>query len=833
MGRLQGNPNNKLRVKRLRKTRPPAPPSSLVGTRRVPEINDATTSLQRWDKRKQSSNNLERVPLKVNEWEKEWANATNITRTTPNGKTYPLAHSKNILHQLKNPTQSLRHCFPKPPPIPPSALQKNPSVWYPSGRRRVPLLSSRKTMKRQRNQINPVKNDDDDDNVIGEQSNDSSSLPLSCNYTVKPTSPLPLHVVMTDTTANQVKAMEKIKNNLRAIFINIDEKMKMVKQLRRSLGINKDPTAMTTQQRVDIYKLQSKLEKKTKKSNTIIQENNSIRRNINDARGETISKKRAIKKLNKRLIYLKKDLKQMMLQSNIMIENEKLNTKIERMALKEESDHYNDERLIMKLYNKLESVKKRNKLKKVPTLTLNVSPRATIQEYQRAAIDAAAQASHAAMMSSDDSSSSSDDDAEEEEGSSSNNVLEKHKKNTKRNSDFDDIELEMVSLHTKTENLLKEAESNIRRKLSPISIRKMGAFARYAHEEQTGAFTLKDKKEMLSKIAKYNWKIGFSLYNKRKNEEIEHKYQLAWKRILHDNPHLMNIGEFVSNFLTFERRQNSLTTTLEALNTKLNVINMNNSISNTKLIELKKNNDLLLKSNNENLNNWKQEIDNNKKNIKQYSLDRIKSHELLKLMKPSIDSIMQLLSKFDPNGCDQITLMNNIRGSTVHDHQIHRTIGYIETTIDSMLLIKRKKKQDDREKKKLLGNSRILGGRKFMSSKLYHNGSSNVNDNTSPNNGKSRKGAVTSKEYEIHHLLPTSFNPIQASTNHYRSIEVDDSMTKCDGGNDGGGGDDDHQNLLHDTTIMHAPRVKYLELAKQDTLETLFDWQEKHKSHFV
>ena len=150
-----------------------------------------------------------------------------------------------------------------------------------------------------------------------------------------------------------------------------------------------------------------------------------------------------------------------------------------------------------------------------------------------------------------------------------------------------------------------------------------------------------------------------------------------------------------------------------------------------------------------------------------------------------------------------------------------------------MLLIKRKKKQDDREKKKLLGNSRILGGRKFMSSKLYHNGSSNVNDNTSPNNGKSRKGAVTSKEYEIHHLLPTSFNPIQASTNHYRSIEVDDSMTKCDGGNDGGGGDDDHQNLLHDTTIMHAPRVKYLELAKQDTLETLFDWQEKHKSHFV
>ena len=46
------------------------------------------------------------------------------------------------------------------------------------------------------------------------------------------------------------------------------------------------------------------------------------------------------------------------------------------------------------------------------------------------------------------------------------------------------------------EDILKEAENQIRRNLSPIALKKMGAFAMYAHEEETGAFTLADKKKV-------------------------------------------------------------------------------------------------------------------------------------------------------------------------------------------------------------------------------------------------------------------------------------------------------------------------------------------------
>ena len=68
---------------------------------------------------------------------------------------------------------------------------------------------------------------------------------------------------------------------------------------------------------------------------------------------------------------------------------------------------------------------------------------------------------------------------------------------------------------------LAAAESNIRRKLSPVALRRLGAFAKYAHEEETGAFTRKDKRTMLKKTAKQNWKIAKYLYRKKKNGDIE------------------------------------------------------------------------------------------------------------------------------------------------------------------------------------------------------------------------------------------------------------------------------------------------------------------------
>ena len=56
--------------------------------------------------------------------------------------------------------------------------------------------------------------------------------------------PLPLHIVITETAAVQVKRMERVKNKLRAIFIEIDKATLKVKDLREKLGVKKDPTAM-------------------------------------------------------------------------------------------------------------------------------------------------------------------------------------------------------------------------------------------------------------------------------------------------------------------------------------------------------------------------------------------------------------------------------------------------------------------------------------------------------------------------------------------------------------------------------------------------------------
>ena len=61
----------------------------------------------------------------------------------------------------------------------------------------------------------------------------------------------------------------------------------------------------------------------------------------------------------------------------------------------------------------------------------------------------------------------------------------------------------------------------MRQKLSPVALRTMGSFAKYAHEEETGAFTLKDKKDLMRRTAKHNWKIAKLLFRKRKSAEEE------------------------------------------------------------------------------------------------------------------------------------------------------------------------------------------------------------------------------------------------------------------------------------------------------------------------
>ena len=71
------------------------------------------------------------------------------------------------------------------------------------------------------------------------------------------------------------------------------------------------------------------------------------------------------------------------------------------------------------------------------------------------------------------------------------------------------------------EQALAAAETVMRQKLSPVALRTMGAFAKYAHEEETGAFTLKDKKKLMRRTARHNWKIAKFLFRKRKGGEVD------------------------------------------------------------------------------------------------------------------------------------------------------------------------------------------------------------------------------------------------------------------------------------------------------------------------
>ena len=116
--------------------------------------------------------------------------------------------------------------------------------------------------------------------------------------------------------------------------------------------------------------------------------------------------------------------------------------------------------------------------------------RSSIHDYQKQAVEAATIAGHRAREDIEHPNillnsllNENDDDVEHTQ---KNNKKEKEKKKKEK----------INTTQQYAENILKEAENSIRRNLSPIALKKMGAFAMYVHEEETGAFTLTDKKKV-------------------------------------------------------------------------------------------------------------------------------------------------------------------------------------------------------------------------------------------------------------------------------------------------------------------------------------------------
>ena len=221
-----------------------------------------------------------------------------------------------------------------------------------------------------------------------------------------------------------------------------------------------------------MQKFQSKLEKNTKGSNSITKSNEEIRRNINDQRLMVQNTKRGLIINSKRLNDLKTSMESM-LSNQILIANEKLERKIGKIMMKEEKANRKVENEILRLSERLFHAKR---ILKLNMPTMNASPRSSVRDYQQAAVQAAAMAATAANTTR----GHLDHSVEEEEEEFS----------------FRMETAAGASSHRKAENLLKDAETKIRQKLSPIAIQKLGAFARYAHEEETGAFTTADKRQV-------------------------------------------------------------------------------------------------------------------------------------------------------------------------------------------------------------------------------------------------------------------------------------------------------------------------------------------------
>ena len=301
MGRLNGGTTSKLR--------PTAPPSSLIGTRRVqrkvgPETT-TTTSLKtssklgshRWAKRKKLSSELDRPTFTPGrEWQNAWASSTTAAasdqssefgNTTNLPGTFPLLRQKQSLsrkNQLPNVCR-LRHPLrhPLPPTIPLSQRNKK------SETKNVTMKRSRPQPRPQKSRANetavpapgapavpgapgapgavpggvrrgwtpPLNTNSstdslnlvawEDPEVMAPSHGGGRSKIFGFQSNGRP--PLPLHVLMLETTSMQIKDMEFIKNQLREIFIKIEKEEIKVLHLRKQLGPKKNPTRMTAQQR--------------------------------------------------------------------------------------------------------------------------------------------------------------------------------------------------------------------------------------------------------------------------------------------------------------------------------------------------------------------------------------------------------------------------------------------------------------------------------------------------------------------------------------------------------------------------------------------------------
>ena len=321
-------------------------------------------------------------------------------------------------------------------------------------------------------------------------------------------------------------------------------------------------------------------------------------------------------------------------------------------------------------------------------------------------------------------------------------------------------------------------------------------------------------------------------------------------------------GEFVTDFLTFERRRTHLEEQVEVQNNKLNEINMDNAIMAKKLKTNTKKEETIKLKNTTQLNAWKHEISSSKDTIKKYSSNRVHIHELLKAMKPNVDRLMVLLQQYDEPGCQRIIRMNQMQGGSGHDSLIHRTIGFIENSVDAMLLVQRKKKQDERDWKASDCGSTRRGGRRFSNVRIHHTGAPNSRivavegvdgSGTVKTMGKKRKrGSVTSKDWEIDHLLPTSFMYDQhGHAHHHHHHHHQHANTEQHTGNsvspathatppkiDNGAVQTSQLNVLYNTLhdpndatlIEHAPKMKYSDLVQdqQLTLDLMHQFHEKH-----
>ena len=234
-----------------------------------------------------------------------------------------------------------------------------------------------------------------------------------------------------------------------------------------------------------------------------------------------------------------------------------------------------------------------------------------------------------------------------------------------------------------------------------------------------------------------------------------HLHELAWKRILQDNNHLTDVNQFVNEYLIQERRNRSTIQMIEKMNKSLTVINIENAKLKNALVKDKKLNQATRMKTANDITQWKKEIKIERTNKIKFENQRKHTHETVKLLKPSIDKLMVLVREYDPDGTYAIEQMNDISGAG-HDHQIHTTMGFLESSIDSMLLIRSKNKNEQRIIKKQRGGG---GGRVFSDKGSYHTGNvHHYHHKKTHSSNRSRKGAILASEYEIDHIIPTTYD---------------------------------------------------------------------------